>query len=486
MSNRTKALVLLILAICLSSLVLNGSRLASVATKTAYESSSSINNSITKWIPETRAIINITSFNEPFTNRWQRRFSNSQSNNKPGGYLFFKHIRKAGGSALRDYFQNVFEYHNNSRTCDKLYQEDLDDAQFEIFIAHLKDAKRRINLAMKKRQERKSSTISNTTITMDESYYKVHYVEQEFVTMDWKCPSVDPRWKDSLSVISLRHPVERIMSEFFYAGPGKEFGTKINKTDLHTNRDSDYARELSNFIDTHVPLWMTKSSNDGKSGPNQQKTKHDFHWFFEPGHYMDNFQLRALAGCASGECLEKLDLTNAQRVEIRQGFDSTVRSNIGPNPACAFYFPTAGFTCHANVIKRICPNSYVGPCFYPAAAWGELGQDDLVRGIAALESFDVVLLMEKLGQFDQSAFLASVMGVPRDANFSIGRKNSMVEKTNEREITHFYRDILSNLTLTKDVSRMLHDENRLEIYLFEHATKLNTMMIDEWKRETDW
>jgi hypothetical protein len=34
---------------------------------------------------------------------------------RAGGFLFFKHIRKAGGTPLREYFSEVMKYHNNSR-----------------------------------------------------------------------------------------------------------------------------------------------------------------------------------------------------------------------------------------------------------------------------------------------------------------------------------------------------------------------------------
>lgn len=33
---------------------------------------------------------------EPFANRWQKRFLESKARGRSGGYLFFKHIRKAG------------------------------------------------------------------------------------------------------------------------------------------------------------------------------------------------------------------------------------------------------------------------------------------------------------------------------------------------------------------------------------------------------
>lgn len=46
------------------------------------------------------------------------------------------------------------------------------------------------------------------------------------------------------------------------------------------------------------------------------------------------------------------------------------------------------------------------------------------------------------------------------------------------------RDLLSNLT--QDVSYLLHEDNQLEIQFFEYACELNKLMIEEWKRETNW
>ena len=44
------------------------------------------------------------------------------------------------------------------------------------------------------------------------SDYTIQYVEQEYDAMHWQCDEVDPRWKDSLRIITIRHPIERHLS----------------------------------------------------------------------------------------------------------------------------------------------------------------------------------------------------------------------------------------------------------------------------------
>jgi hypothetical protein len=101
----------------------------------------------------------------PLINRWQ--FRGLDRPNK-GGYLFFKHIRKAGGTTLYGYLERVMQYHH----------------------------------ALK--QQNASSSCSNNKQQGEVSYY-----EQESHAMDWRCPQIDDRWNDALSIISLRHPIER-------------------------------------------------------------------------------------------------------------------------------------------------------------------------------------------------------------------------------------------------------------------------------------
>lgn len=98
---------------------------------------------------------------EPYKNRWQRRFTNATQ-----GYFFFKHIRKAGGTTLRSYFREVFIHHG-------IAHNTRDD------YLHLRQGK------------------SNETSD-------VLYVEHEFQTMDADCASVDDRWNNALTVITLR------------------------------------------------------------------------------------------------------------------------------------------------------------------------------------------------------------------------------------------------------------------------------------------
>ena len=116
-----------------------------------------------------------------------------------------------------------------------------------------------------------------------------------------------------------------------------------------------------------------------------------------------------------------------------------------------------------------------------------MDREDLTRAITALKEFDAVLLTEKLNEEDQANFLSDILGVPRDAAFSLVKRdlnsNSGVVKSDEREKTHFYRDLLVNLKL-KDVIRKLNEENQLEIEFFNYGVQLNQMMIDQWKMET--
>ena len=64
---------------------------------------------------------------------------------------------------------------------------------------------------------------------------------------------------------------------------------------------------------------------------------------------------------------------------------------------------------------------------------------------------------------DQSDFLADVMGVPRDADFSLTKRGNMssygVEESGKREKSHFYRDLLMKLGLKNEFVR-LRKENR--------------------------
>lgn len=383
---------------------------------------------------------------EPYLNRWQRRFASSKARNKKGGYLFFKHIRKAGGTSLRDYFRDVLAYHNITRN-----------------IADWRAIKNGPPI----------------------NKHQIHYVEHEFQTMDWQCPTVDPRWRESMRIIVLRHPIERHLSEFFFSGGGKKF-LPVDKQRLS---NETYSQELASFLSEQVPKWM---NHIGKKNTTTMKggIEGKFNMVFGR-HYADNFQLRALAGCSSGDCLKEKNVTKAQMENIDE-FHPSLHSYSDPVPVCTNFFriddaPVLFEQCaKPQNVKEHCSMGCDGPCFYPSVAWGEMKSQDVTRAVNALKEFDAVLLMEKLDDQDQSDFLSDVLGVPRDAEFSLANRGSImniqVEKKSKREKSRFYRDLLSKLGL-KDIQRVLHNENKLEMEFFGHAEKLNAMMIDQWKRE---
>ncbi len=273
------------------------------------------------------------------------------------------------------------------------------------------------------------------------------------------------------------------MSEFFYKGPGgdNENGFKLDKQKLFN--DKEYNQQLSEFIYKYLPPWMEK-----KGGGPYRTRDNDFKWFFTGEVYMDNFQLRSLAGCSSGECMKRYRMRKGHLKILDEGFRAATGYYTQPISVCTNFFDVM---CKPHLDKRLCPNGIDGPCFYPTVAWGTMSEDDLARGIKTLEAFDVVLLMEKLNDEDQSNFFADVMGVPRDVTFSFNKMsadtlNSQVGKESPREVTHFYRDLLSRFELLRDVKKLLYEENRLEIALFERAMELNRLMIEGWKTETKW
>jgi len=388
---------------------------------------------------------------EPYLNRWQRRFASSKARNKKGGYLFFRHMRKAGGTTLRGYFRDVLAYHNMT--------VEMND------YARAKSGREQTDK------------------------YQIHYIEQEFQTMDWKCPTVDPRWRESMRIIVLRHPIERHLSEFFFSGAGKKF-FPVSKQQLSLNET--YTKELSSFLSDQVPLWMKRIGVKRKRNraKNQEGIEGRFNMIFGD-YYTDNFQLRALAGCASGDCLEEKNVTETQMEKIKELHPSS-HSYSEPVPICTNYFRKPDKTTLWDVCaksrnaKEECSIGCDGPCFYPSAAWGKLGSIDVLRAANALKAFDAVLFMERLNDRDQADFLSDVMGVPRDADFSLAKRshisNEGVEKKSKREKTHFYRDLLSKLGL-KHISSMLHEENKLEMEFYNHAVSLNAKVIDQWKRE---
>lgn len=255
-----KGRVLLIIIIAVSLATVSLKRSASIFALSRYDAYNEVEmSSIAHHYPKL----------EPFVNRWDRKLSSSKSRGRAGGYLFFKHIRKAGGTTLREYFSEVMKYHNNSRMFeDFVLSLDGDQVTKDLLRVFAKNEDR-IELLKQHKQEWPNSS----KLVTQQSAYRVHYGEQEFAASDYKCYKVDPRWKETLSVIALRHPIERHISEFFYSGEGKNW--HINRTQLYV--DKEYTHAFSSFLQLHLPQWLRE--RDGWH-PQRNETR-PFKWFCE-------------------------------------------------------------------------------------------------------------------------------------------------------------------------------------------------------------
>ena len=238
----------------------------------------------------TERTINLPDNHEPYLNRFQRRFASSKARNKKGGYLFFRHMRKAGGTSLRVYFHDVMLYHNITRNVND--------------FRGVKGGREPPN-------------------------YQVYYIEHEFIPMDWRCPSVDPRWTESLRIIVLRHPIERHLSEFFFSGSGNKY-YPIDKEQLYANKT--YTTDMATYLEKAIPKWM--------KGIGQHRSKDNVEGNFETifsRHYTDNFQLRALAGCSSPQCLAKKKVTDEQYERVTK-YHPNSYNYTKPVPRCTQYY----------------------------------------------------------------------------------------------------------------------------------------------------
>ena len=145
----------------------------------------------------------------PQAKRWQHQFSTRS------GYLFFKHIRKAGGTAMRNYLFDVMKYHGHGTLEQFLSNTEEKEATRHFPFMQLHQQR----LAQNYYNQSNEANESNAMEALSLNKNKVYYLEQEFASMDWGCRDIDPRWNISLSVIVLRHPIERHLSEFFILGP---------------------------------------------------------------------------------------------------------------------------------------------------------------------------------------------------------------------------------------------------------------------------
>ncbi len=394
--------------------------------------------------------------NEPFVDRLQRRFAPTRLRNK-SPYIFFKHIRKAGGTSIRHYLFRVLEFHQSARKSGVFF-DSLDEGRFQFYRGKFE---RDVKIYFHRRDESKITVGSKTQIT------GVSYIEQEFQPMDWRCPLLDPRWNDSIRVTALRHPVERAMSEFFYSGLGK--GYPINRSQLYSNES--YTRELTEFLSDNVPKWiktdMIKAQLSGR-------------YLFR--YYLANFQVRAFAGCSAASCL---DWTTMQDWTKKQWQRVFMESSDNYNSTLCSHFDSGH---HDSLFKPCllaqpeCPRGCEGPCLYPANSSGTMNEKKLHHAKEVLESFDIVLLTEQLEDEEVSEFLSDVMSVPHYVDLVLqGKKTNKMKMIDQRERSHFYRDLLANLTT--QVSDILHKQNELDIELFNHAVILNGMMLEKWRKE---
>ena len=253
----------------------------------------------------------------------------------------------------------------------------------------------------------------------------------------------------------------------------------MNKTNLFANEA--YTNELAGFIKKYFPIWRKDNHAYQKAGREGIKAGRSSSKYFDRlfgRYYTDNFLVRALSG--SSEEYDEISL-----------FDRTASnpSHKAPNENCTMYFifsPTPYDSCNKGEPMEECPAGCDGPCFYETMARGPLEQKHLDRAKHSLQQFDAVLMIDRFNEEEQSDFLSDLVGIPRDIRFALKNKadgkNFRVEKSDKREKTHFYRDLMTKLKLDR-ILTLLQEENALEIELFKYAKKLNEVMLDKWKKE---
>jgi hypothetical protein len=136
---------------------------------------------------------------------------------RDGGFVYFKHLRKAAGTSVRRYLLTVIDYH---------YQKE-------------------INIA------------SDPEIAPPVPWLIYH---QEWSAMPWECPFEDALWNLSMNVIVLRDPIERQLSEFFYSGEGSSNKT-MSRLGKAVKGGATYEKEAVALMKELVPTWMEKGRN---------------------------------------------------------------------------------------------------------------------------------------------------------------------------------------------------------------------------------
>lgn len=358
----------------------------------------------------------------PLSNRLpfklQRRYQ--QKKNIPSGYIFNKHLRKCGGTTLRAYLEDVTLYYHNLR-------QGGDGAPAY-----------------------RNGQLGNVT-----------YYEQEAYAMDWQCPKHDARrWRDSLSVIALRHPVERHLSEFFYSGPGR-FG-RLNE--LH--KEGNYGDgEFAHLLHIELPKWMEEGMVVTRKRGCLRR------------HFSDEFQVRALSAELTPDGIGPLPYYH-------------------PKPECSVHTLAKNGTFARNAQCGNCDIFCDGPCSYGDHWRGGIRgghtvtEESLERAKTVLRSFDIVLITETMSGEDAVLMMADVTGVPLDnGGISLRRDEKNIglhasdraTATVEQRLT-YYQSILKEAEAA-DMLELIEKHSQYEMLLYDEAIRLNKKIIEQWKEE---
>ena len=353
----------------------------------------------------------------PLTNRLpfklQRRYQHK--NNIPSGYIFNKHLRKCGGTTLRQYLEDVCLYYQNLK-------QHVDDSDAQI---------------------------GNVT-----------YYEQEAYAMDWQCPKHDAqRWRDSLSVVALRSPIERHLSEFFYSGPGR-FG---RLKELHKEQNYNDG-EFAHLLRIELPKWIEEGMAVTRKRGCLRR------------HFSDEFQVRALSGELSGN--DKGPLPYSQPRQDRS-VHILINGTFVNNAQCG----------NCNIFCD-------GPCSY-GNHWrggfrggGEITNQSLKKAKSVLRNFDVVLITEMMSEDNTVQMMADITGVPlgnqnNGASLLIDEKkvraSGQAMATVEQKMT-YYQSILKKAKVD-DMLKLIERHSQYEILLYEEATQINREIVAQWKEE---
>ena len=368
----------------------------------------------------------------PLTNRLpfklQRRYQHK--NNVPSGYIFNKHLRKCGGTTLRQYLEDVCLYYQNLKEHAATLDVDDSDAPGPKMIAHA------------------------------QQFGNVTYYEQEAYAMDWQCPKHDAqRWRDSLNVIALRNPLERHLSEFFYSGPGRHSRLK----ELHKEQNYNDG-EFAHLLRIELPKWIEEGMAVTRKRGCLRR------------HFSDEFQVRALSGELSGNDKGPLPYSS-----IDQDCSVHILSNgtFVNNAQCG----NCNIFCDG-------PCSYGNHWRGGIRGGGEITGESLERAKSILRNFDVVLITEMMSEEDTVQMMADITGVPLGKGNNCASLLTDEKKvrafgeaiaTVEQKMTH-YQSILKEAK-ADDMLQLIERHSQYEILLYEEAKQINREIVAQWKEE---